>query len=276
MSHLTISLRSVSQAKPTAVPKPLQPMSFSLSVCLFGIPMLVMAISFYVFRPWLQSLGISEFKSFLAAHIVPTALLLAAALVALYRVENYPVGWKALSERFRFRRLRMQDGLWALVIFLALMAGYGAASQFGKALVLSGWLPLPAHLPALIDPRTPLSLAALNQMAGGTLRGNWEVAALYFGMLFFNIVGEELWWRGYILPRQELSHGKWTWLLHGCLWTLFHAFKYWDMLGLLPVCLIISFAAQRMKNNWPVFIAHYMFNGLGIVVVLAGVLGILA
>jgi len=119
-------------------------------------------------------------------------------------------------------------------------------------------------------------VAALNQMAGGTLRGNWEVAALYFVMLFFNIVGEELWWRGYILPRQELSHGKWTWLLHGGLWTLFHAFKYWDMLGLLPVCLIISFAAQRMKNNWPVFIAHYMFNGLGIVVVLAGVLGILA
>jgi membrane protease YdiL (CAAX protease family) len=276
MSHLTVSLRSFNQTKSIPVPKPLQPMPFWLSVCLFGIPTLVMAISFYVFRPWLQSLGISEFKSFLTAHIVPTALLLVAALVALYRVENYPVGWKALSERFRFPQLRVKDGLWALIIFLALMAGYGMASQFGKALVLSGWLPLPAHVPALIDPRTPLTLAALNQMAGGTLRGNWDVAVLYFVMLCFNIVGEELWWRGYILPRQELSHGKWTWLLHGCLWALFHAFKYWDLIGLLPVCLIISFAAQRMKNNWPAFIAHYVFNGLGIVVVLAAVLGILA
>jgi membrane protease YdiL (CAAX protease family) len=163
--------------------------------------------------------------------------------------------------------------LWALVIFLALMAGYSLTSPLGKAVVASGWLPLPASLPALIDPRIALTRAALDQMAGGTMRGNWEVAVLYVVMLFFNIVGEELWWRGYILPRQELNHGKWTWLLHGCLWTLFHSFKYWDMLGLLPVCLIIAFAAQRMKNNWPAFIAHYAFNGLGFFLIMAAVLG---
>jgi len=28
-------------------------------------------------------------------------------------------------------------------------------------------------------------------------------------VLFFNIVGEELWWRGYILPRQELTFQVW-------------------------------------------------------------------
>jgi len=27
----------------------------------------------------------------------------------------------------------------------------------------------------------------------------------------------ELWWRGYILPRQELAFGRWTWIIHGLL-----------------------------------------------------------
>ena len=73
MSHLTASLTSVKSSSSVSVPKPLRPMPFWLSLCLFGLPALVMAISFYFFRPWLQSLGISEFKSFLTAHIVPTA-----------------------------------------------------------------------------------------------------------------------------------------------------------------------------------------------------------
>jgi len=275
MSHLTASLTSVKSSSSVSVPKPIQPMPFWLSLCLFGLPALVMAISFYFFRPWLQSLGISEFKSFLTAHIVPTALLFTAALVALYRLENYPQTWKSLSERFRFPRLRAKDWLWALVIFIALMAGYGLASQLGRVLVMSGWLPVPAGVPALIDPRAALTLSGLDQMAGGAIRGNWEIVVLYFVMLFFNIAGEELWWRGYLLPRQELTHGKWAWLVNGGLWTLFHAFKYWDMVGLLPVCLIIAWAAQRMKNNWPVFIAHYVFNGLALVYIVPAVLGLL-
>jgi membrane protease YdiL (CAAX protease family) len=94
-------------------------------------------------------------------------------------------------------------------------------------------------------------------------------------MLFFNITGEELWWRGYILLRQELSQGCWAWLIHGVLWTLFHAFKWWDLLNLLPVCLLISYAAQRTKNNWIPCIAHYLFNGLGFLVVLLAVLGLI-
>lgn len=273
MSHLTVSLSSVKPTLSVSTSHSIRPLPLWLSSCLFGVPMLVMVLSFYLFMPWLQSLGISAFKSFLTAHIVPMALLLVAALVGLYRVEKYPQTWTSLSERFRFPQLRLKDWLWALVIFIALMASYGFMSQIGKALVLSGWLPLPADVPVLLDPRVTLTRVGLDQMAGGTLRGNWDVLALYFVMLFFNIVGEELWWRGYLLPRQELAHGQWTWLIHGCQWTLFHAFKYWDMLGLLPVCLIIAFAAQRMKNNWPVFIAHYVFNGLALLFIVPAVLG---
>ena len=37
------------------------------------------------------------------------------------------------------------------------------------------------------------------------MQGRWELVFLFLLVLFFNVVGEELWWRGVILPRQELA-----------------------------------------------------------------------
>ena len=82
-------------------------------------------------------------------------------------------------------------------------------------------------------------------------------------VLFFNIVGEELWWRGYILPRQELTHGKITWLIHGTLWACFHMFKWWAVPFMLITCQIIPFVAQKTKNTWPGMINHIIINGAG-------------
>jgi membrane protease YdiL (CAAX protease family) len=64
------------------------------------------------------------------------------------------------------------------------------------------------------------------EFLGIALRGNWGMALVYLAILVLNIVGEEFWWRGYVLPRQELAHGRWAWLVHGILWTLFHA-PFW-------------------------------------------------
>jgi len=229
-----------------------------------------MAASIYLFLPWLRSLGISEVKSFLVAHIVPMALMLTAALVAIFRVEGYPLNWASIRERYRFPRISFKALLWALVIYIAIMIGYGVTSQIGMALIGNGVIPIPSGLSPWMDPRASM----IAQSTGDALQGDWGIAALWFVMLFFNIAGEELWWRGYILPRQELTHGKWTWLVHGLMWTLFHTFKWWDLIGLLPVCLIIAYSAQRLKNNWPAFIAHYIFNGMAFVIILSKVLNL--
>jgi hypothetical protein len=63
--------------------------------------------------------------------------------------------------------------------------------------------------------------------------------------------------------------------VQGWFWTLFHVFSGWDAIELLPVCLIITFSAQRMKNDQAEFIAPYQVNGRGFVLVLAAVLGVL-
>ena len=96
-----------------------------------------------------------------------------------------------------------------------------------------------------------------------------------FILLFFNIFGEELWWRGVILPRQELSHGRLAWLVNSLLWLAFHLpFYPWRAIDLLPYCLIIAFISQRRNNTWPAIIIHWQ-NGMVLMVVLGLVLGVI-
>jgi len=256
------------QTKTISKNQPILPISFWHSVALFGVPALVMIASIYLFLPWLRSLGISEIKSYLTAYIVPMALLLTAALVALYRVEGYSVTLNSISERFRYPRLGFKNLLWGLGVYIALMVGYGIFSQIGASLIANNVIPIPSGLSPWMDPRTSMIM----QSSGSELQGDWGIAVLWLVMLFFNIAGEELWWRGYILPRQELTHGKRTWLVHGLMWTFFHVFKWWDLIGLLPVCLIIAYSAQRLKNNWPVLIAHTIFNGMAFVFILGKIM----
>ena len=114
----------------------------------------------------------------------------------------------------------------------------------------------------------PFSLEMLVRSAGGTIRGRWDIGALYLVTFGFNILGEEFWWRGIILPRQELAFGRKTWLVHGLLWSVFHIFKWWDILTLVPVCLLVAFSAQRTRSNWGALIGHALMNGASMLVVL--------
>jgi membrane protease YdiL (CAAX protease family) len=246
--------------------------SLGLLLALFFIPALLIFIAFYLGIPALQSLGLSPFAAFLIANLVPMLLLFIAAFVALGR-EGFT--WSQLGQHYRYPRLTWKAMFWGIALFVLLNLAYGFMAVVSKILIEQGLLYIPAQLPAFVDPRLSLTPALLDEMAGGTIQGNWFILILYFVMLFFNITGEELWWSGYILPRQELSQGRLAWLIHGLLWTLFHAFKWWDLLNLLPVCLLISYAAQRTKNNWIPYIAHYLFNGLGFLVVLLAVLGLI-
>lgn len=275
MESINTLPKRISSWKQAQHPQEIQPMPPWLSGILFGVPTVLVALGFHWFRPFLETQGYSPIISLLGALTVPLALLFAAALIGYHVVEHRPLEWQAFSQRMRFPKFRLVDVLLGIGLFIVVSLGYALFSSFGDALIRAGLIPVPVGLPAIVDPLTEFTPAALDRMAGGRLLGQWDVVLLFLVTFFFNIVGEELWWRGYILPRQEFTHGKWTWLLHGIMWNLFHVFKWWDMIGLLPVTLILSFSAQRLKNNWPVLIAHALLNGVSLVIVIAGVVGLL-
>lgn len=266
------ALATVSRVpRPAAASDHVRPIPIWASGLMFAVPALVFVVAFHVVRPWLFTLGLTPFESLVVAMTVPMSWLFGAALVGYARVEGRPLEWRALAERFRLPRLTLRAVLAGIGLFAACLVSMAAFSQLGLALLRGGLLPLPSELPPLVDPRVQFSLPALEEFVGGTLSGNWSVAFAFFVMLFFNVVGEELLWRGYLLPRQELTHGRRAWLVHGLMWAGFHSYQWWNMIALLPVCLIIAFASQRLRNNWPALIAHYALNGLAFLMILMAV-----
>lgn len=252
------------------------PLGLLPSIVHFGIPTALMFASFHWGISFFMSTGMTSFEAFILATSLPPAWLLLAALMAVSWETSSGdiVGLKrALAGRMRFPRLSRRAVVLSLGVFLTVVLVGGGSAFLGRMVVASGWIPLPAQVPALLDPRIALSASALEAFAGGPIRGRWGIVVLLCLQLFFNIAGEELWWRGYLLPRQELAFGEKTWLIHGLLWWGFHAFKWWDMISILPFVLIISYAAQRWQNNWIPTLVHLLANLVLVVFVVAAVAG---
>jgi len=186
-----------------------------------------------------------------------TAWLWAAALSGFMYGGNWPdllaviASWLALAkERTR------QKWLFAAVLVAILVKRYASLLQ-----------------PALqsirfFDPsqfhREFFSHFGPHDFMGIPLQGNWWIVVYYAAvMLVCNIGGEELWWRGYVLPRQELAFGRSAWIVHGILWSAFHLFMQptlWDTTRMAITGLALSFVAQRTKNTWPGIIGHTVGN----------------
>ncbi|MEE4271167.1 MAG: CPBP family intramembrane glutamic endopeptidase [Thermoanaerobaculales bacterium] len=264
---VTSSIPSGSQPTNT-----IRPMPFGLSLVYFGIPTAVFFVGFHVVMPALIAAGNRPFYAFLLATGTPLALMLAASLVA-YRLEGNAMTWPDLRHRFRLHPMSGKTWLSTIGVFILLFLFTGIALGICQRLIAAGVMPVPKSLPAWLDPVSGmLDISAMDQAFGG-LTGNWVAVISYLILLALNIIGEEFWWRGYILPRQELAFGKGTWVIHGTMWALFHAFKWWHIIGLLPMTLGLSLYVIRSRNTTPGIVMHLAFNALGLIPIILGVLG---
>ncbi|MBM3126802.1 MAG: CPBP family intramembrane metalloprotease, partial [Chloroflexi bacterium] len=207
---------------------------------------------------------------FLLLYLAPLSLLLPASYIA-YRLEGNPSTWAAFKERFNLKPLKGMD--WAWVIGLVVFGLATSALSFtSRRLATLSWYSPPEYIPPVVDPRITTLPA---EIMGVSLQGNWLVLFIYALALVVNILGEELYMRGYILPRQTLTHGHRAWLVHGILWTLFHFFQRWTYLQILPITLSLSYVAYRTKNTSIAIASHYIGNGIiGMIPILIMVAGL--
>ena len=274
MSEITVYEKSMGTRPQPTEEQAIQPLPFWLSLLLFGFPAALMTVSMFWGIPWLEGLGLEPIVSFLTAFTVPMAWMFTAALVGYHKIEGRTLRWDSFAARMCFPRLRFKDLLWGLLLFGVGMVSMALLTPVALAFIEAGWVLVPDNLPLLLDPQAAISGETLAQEADGILHGRWDIVILYLIYLFFNITGEEFWWRGYILPRQELRHGRLAWVVHGLMWAAFHAFKYWSIITLVPFTLVIAFSAQRLKTNWPATFAHLLGNLSFFLLIVMGVLGI--
>jgi membrane protease YdiL (CAAX protease family) len=225
----------------------IKPLRAWQSVILFMIPALFALFAQNTLWPYLVRAGLSLENAYNSAHLLVFIGLLFAVLTAL-RLEGREPKWTVLKERLRLRAMTRKQWKWTLLfLFAYILLGY----LLGNLAVIvyeyyRFWPP---------DADVPLT--------------NIPFALI---LLVFNIISEELWWRGYILPRQELQHRKYAWLLNGILWSFFHLFKWWAVPLLLLKQWMIPFITQRFRNTTPALIIHFVSNGLGILITAVPVL----
>jgi membrane protease YdiL (CAAX protease family) len=238
-------------------------MNLWLSLLYFGVPCALFNLSVRLLIPLLDHSGVPLFANFLIGVGGPLLLLFVASLVA-YGAEGRPWSLGHFRARFRLGSMTAKTWLWTLALTVVML--------FGP--------PLLAFSSAWIRSIAPPSEAVArmfevgqNGFMGMPVSGAYLVLGGFVVFVIVNVLGEELWWRGYVLPRQEASMGGWAWLVNGLLWALFHSFFQWEVIGLLPGALALAYVAQRRKSTWPGIVAHLAVNVPSIVLLLMGVLG---
>ncbi len=269
---------------------------------------LLFFLALYVALPVLRQAGASWFTAFNLVLALPMTLLGAAALLAC-RLEGPPLSWPAVRDRLRLDRPDLATGVWAVALSVFMYGGaWSSAVAFGLALAAAaverrgvdavlgkwalglalflglshalGWAgPWLSRVPLHPRPeylREFLSRFGPDDFMGISLPGRWWVAAYYGAVLLLcNVLSEELWWRGYLLPRQELAHGGAAWLVHGASWAAFHLFfqwTLWDLVRMLPTCCALAFVAQRRRNTWPGVVGHAVGNSPLLLQIVGGIL----
>lgn len=78
---------------------------------------------------------------------------------------------------------------------------------------------------------------------------NWAWFALTLTMMIFNtVLGEELLFRGLLLPRMRGAFGRWDWFANGLLFAVYHLHTPWSIPAAVIDTLLISYPARRYRS----------------------------
>jgi uncharacterized protein len=104
--------------------------------------------------------------------------------------------------------------------------------------------------------------------------GAWGWFALVVVFVVFNtVIGEELLFRGLLLPRMRAVFGRRDWVANGALFTLYHLHQPWSMPGTLVEGIFLeAYPTRRFQSAWMGIIVHSVQSVFVIAVVLALVL----
>ena len=200
---------------------------------------------------------------FMTVAILGNGVELVVALVLLRR-EGYPLTLRGLRDR---ARLRFPKGWkkWTLAIAVMVLA-FGLSALTGpinKTVASTpGFIP-PEYWPPATNPNAVIT-SIEGVFPDVTLAGNWIFfIMMFFGYgLIFNIIGEELYYRSFLLPKMRGVFGRWDWVANGVLFTLKHIYQRWLYIGILPGALAYAFLGGPIGSVYLSMIFHWLANNL--------------
>lgn len=248
----------------------IKPVSFFASIAIFAASFALIFLALYVVIPGMMQAGIPFMVGYLIFFYLPFFLIFITAFLLL-KAEGRKLSWSVIKSRYRLNKIDRKTWMWTaglLGFWLAVLLF--VQPPVGKLVAQIPFFAPPSYFPPEINPN--LAPSANGMMFGMELSGKWWIIPVYFVGWFFNIFGEEFLFRGYLLPRQELAYGKYTWLIHGAMWGLWHFFWKWNIITLLMTTLSLSYVIQKTKNTYVGIIVHGSLNFIPLIIIIVHVI----
>ena len=174
---------------------------------------------------------------------------------ALYGVKREGYTSKEIFKRLRIKTLDTTDWLWTITGILIISIFTGLIFYLQKTFINDFTSSPPFFKMSTLLP------------------GQRWTLLIWLAVFFFNIVGEEILWRGFILPGQELRFKQKAWILNSLGWCLFHiSFGINMILMLLPILILLPFIVQKRGNTTIGIIMHAVLNGPAFVMIALGII----
>src|SRR5215510_11127006 len=192
-----------------------KPIGWAESIATFGFFSILLWLAIYVGIDGLRhTFGLSIMISWFVSGTLIALLPMIVYTLSMVRREG-AISLHDFAEHLRMKRLRAADARWVIGGLIGIAVASG---------VLLG-------IARLLDPKF-LPTPPFMEVPRGNL---FWIFLGWIPLFICNIFGEELLWRGYVLPRQELVFGKSAWLVNAVLWLLFHwSIKLPTMVMIVP------------------------------------------
>ena len=106
------------------------------------------------------------------------------------------------------------------------------------------------------------------------MHGAWGWYALLVVMFVFNtVLGEELLFRGFLLPRMNGTFGRFDWLANGVLFGLYHLHVPWVIPSAMVDAFVLAYPTKRYRSAWIGIAVHSAQSVVFALIGLALVLG---
>ena len=192
-------------------------------------------------------------------------LLLTAGLVWQFVLVVALVGYEQRSLRW----YRVREALW-----LRSPKSPRTGKTGGRIWLLVIPLSLAFGLEELISLPGPASRNMGEFLSTDTARamfhGSWGWFAVIVVMVLCNtVVGEELLFRGFLLPRMHGAFGNRDWVVNGILFAAYHLPMPWIIPTTMLDALILSYPSKRFRSAWMGIAVHSVQSVFVLIAVLA-------
>jgi membrane protease YdiL (CAAX protease family) len=107
------------------------------------------------------------------------------------------------------------------------------------------------------------------------LEGAWQVLVLFIVLGIFNtVLGEELLFRGILLPKMSGVFGRRDWVANGLLFGLYHLHQPWTILNSILTGFLYAWPSRRFRSAWMGIAIHSIETVFFVVIALGLVLGL--